>query len=86
VLSHRHAGLDPGNRQECKAGQKPGPSEIRGNPCPSTTSPATQHQIPALSFAARVGDLLFISGIPGFDDNGGLPDRFETQPGGVSEA
>ena len=41
---------------------------------------------PPLSFAARVGDLLFISGIPGFDDNGGLPDRFETQPGGVSEA
>jgi 2-iminobutanoate/2-iminopropanoate deaminase len=34
---------------------------------------------PPLSFAARVGDLLFISGIPGFDDNGGLPDSFEAQ-------
>src|ERR1700738_3204141 len=32
---------------------------------------------PPLSFAARVGDLLFISGIPGFDDKGGLPDTFE---------
>jgi 2-iminobutanoate/2-iminopropanoate deaminase len=34
---------------------------------------------PPLSFAARVGDLLFISGIPGFDDDGGLPDSFEAQ-------
>jgi 2-iminobutanoate/2-iminopropanoate deaminase len=34
---------------------------------------------PPLSFAARVGDLLFISGIPGFDDKGGLPDTFEAQ-------
>jgi enamine deaminase RidA (YjgF/YER057c/UK114 family) len=34
---------------------------------------------PPLSFAARVGDLLFISGIPGFDANGGLPDGFEAQ-------
>jgi enamine deaminase RidA (YjgF/YER057c/UK114 family) len=34
---------------------------------------------PPLSFAARVGDLLFISGIPGFDENGKLPDGFETQ-------
>jgi 2-iminobutanoate/2-iminopropanoate deaminase len=34
---------------------------------------------PPLSFAARVGDLLFISGIPGFDANGALPDGFETQ-------
>ena len=38
---------------------------------------------PPLSFAARVGDLLFISGIPGFDDNGGLPDGFEAQFGFV---
>ena len=38
---------------------------------------------PPLSFAARVGDLLFISGIPGFDDNGALPDGFETQFGFV---
>jgi enamine deaminase RidA (YjgF/YER057c/UK114 family) len=34
---------------------------------------------PPLSFAARAGDLLFISGIPGFDDKGELPDTFETQ-------
>jgi 2-iminobutanoate/2-iminopropanoate deaminase len=34
---------------------------------------------PPLSFAARVGDLLFISGIPGFDDKGELPDTFEAQ-------
>ena len=34
---------------------------------------------PPLSFAARTGDLLFISGIPGFDDEGALPDGFEAQ-------
>jgi 2-iminobutanoate/2-iminopropanoate deaminase len=34
---------------------------------------------PPLSFATRVGDLLFISGIPGFDENGALPDGFEPQ-------
>ena len=34
---------------------------------------------PPLSFAARVGDLLFISGIPGFDANGALPEGFEVQ-------
>ena len=34
---------------------------------------------PPLSFAARTGDLLFISGIPGFDANGALPDTFEAQ-------
>jgi 2-iminobutanoate/2-iminopropanoate deaminase len=34
---------------------------------------------PPLSFGARTGDLLFVSGIPGFDDNGGLPDGFEAQ-------
>src|SRR5215475_10068306 len=38
---------------------------------------------PPLSFATRVGDLLFISGIPGFDTNGGLPDTFEAQFGNV---
>ena len=38
---------------------------------------------PPLSFAARVGDLLFISGIPGFDDKGALPDSFEAQFGNV---
>lgn len=34
---------------------------------------------PPLSFAARTGDLLFISGIPGFDAQGNLPDGFEPQ-------
>ena len=34
---------------------------------------------PPLTFAARVGDLLFISGIPGFDANGALPEGFEAQ-------
>ena len=34
---------------------------------------------PPLSFGARVGDLLFISGIPGFDENRGLPEDFEAQ-------
>jgi 2-iminobutanoate/2-iminopropanoate deaminase len=38
---------------------------------------------PPLSFATRVGDLLFISGIPGFDANGALPDTFEAQFGNV---
>jgi 2-iminobutanoate/2-iminopropanoate deaminase len=34
---------------------------------------------PPLSYAARVGDLLFVSGIPGFDDHGKLPEQFEAQ-------
>ena len=34
---------------------------------------------PPLSFATRVGDLLFVSGIPGFDAQGELPDGFEAQ-------
>ena len=34
---------------------------------------------PPLSFAARTGDLLFISGIPGFDAQGELPEKFEEQ-------
>jgi 2-iminobutanoate/2-iminopropanoate deaminase len=38
---------------------------------------------PPLSFATRVGDLLFISGIPGFDGYGALPDGFEAQFGNV---
>ena len=38
---------------------------------------------PPLSFAARVGDLLFISGIPGFDENRALPETFEAQFGNV---
>ena len=38
---------------------------------------------PPLSFATRTGDLLFVSGIPGFDDNGGIPESFEAQFGFV---
>jgi enamine deaminase RidA (YjgF/YER057c/UK114 family) len=48
--------------------------------------PPTQHfapppglKAPPLSFATRTGDLLFVSGIPGFDDKGALPDGFEAQ-------
>src|ERR1700744_3288428 len=42
-------------------------------------APPSHIKAPPLSFATRVGDLLFVSGIPGFDDQGGLPDGFETQ-------
>ena len=38
---------------------------------------------PPLSFAVRTGDLLFVSGIPGFDEDGKLPDTFEAQFGFV---
>jgi enamine deaminase RidA (YjgF/YER057c/UK114 family) len=38
---------------------------------------------PPLSYATRVGDLLFVSGMPGFDDKGELPDGFEAQFGFV---
>jgi 2-iminobutanoate/2-iminopropanoate deaminase len=38
---------------------------------------------PPLSFGARVGDLLFVSGIPGFDADGALPGGFEAQFGFV---
>ncbi|WP_315811691.1 RidA family protein [Bradyrhizobium sp. SZCCHNR2028] len=42
--------------------------------------PAPPHiKAPPLSFGTRVGDLLFISGIPGFDAHGNLPDNFEAQ-------
>jgi 2-iminobutanoate/2-iminopropanoate deaminase len=48
-------------------------SEIKHFPPPAGI------KAPPLSFAARTGDLLFISGIPGFDANGTLPDGFEAQ-------
>src|ERR1700716_2759996 len=38
---------------------------------------------PPLSFAVRTGDLLFVSGIPGFDPQGDLPHGFEAQFGNV---
>ena len=46
-------------------------------------APPPHVKSPPFSFAARVGDLLFMSGIPGFDDHGGLPDGFEAQFGFV---
>ena len=46
-------------------------------------APPANIKAPPLSFATRVGDLLFISGIPGFDDNGELPESFEAQFGFV---
>jgi enamine deaminase RidA (YjgF/YER057c/UK114 family) len=46
-------------------------------------APPAGIKAPPLSFATRVGDLLFVSGIPGFDDNGVLPDSFEAQFGFV---
>lgn len=39
---------------------------------------------PPLSYATRIGDLVFVSGIPGFDANGKLPDTFEAQFGFVA--
>jgi enamine deaminase RidA (YjgF/YER057c/UK114 family) len=41
--------------------------------------PPSGIKAPPLSFAARTGDLLFISGIPGFDAHGALPETFEAQ-------
>lgn len=42
-------------------------------------APPPHVKAPPLSFAARVGDLLFVSGVPGFDAHGALPDGFEAQ-------
>ena len=42
-------------------------------------APPAGIKAPPLSFATRVGDILFISGIPGSDANGDLPDGFEAQ-------
>jgi 2-iminobutanoate/2-iminopropanoate deaminase len=38
---------------------------------------------PPLSFATRAGEFIFISGIPGFDEKGVLPESFEAQFGNV---
>jgi 2-iminobutanoate/2-iminopropanoate deaminase len=42
-------------------------------------APPAGIKAPPLSFATRVGDLLFVSGIPGFDEKGALPETFEAQ-------
>ena len=34
---------------------------------------------PPLSFATRIGDTIYVSGIPGFDAEGELPDTFDAQ-------
>ncbi|CAN5152767.1 RidA family protein [soil metagenome] len=46
-------------------------------------APPAGIKAPPLSYAARVGDLLFVSGIPGFDDHGQLDDDFAIQFGFV---
>jgi enamine deaminase RidA (YjgF/YER057c/UK114 family) len=46
--------------------------------------PLPNIKAPPLSYATRVGDLLFVSGIPGFDNNGKLSDDFATQLGFVA--
>jgi enamine deaminase RidA (YjgF/YER057c/UK114 family) len=46
--------------------------------------PPPNIKAPPLSYATRVGDILYVSGIPGFDDNGTLPDSFEAQFGFVA--
>jgi 2-iminobutanoate/2-iminopropanoate deaminase len=46
--------------------------------------PPPNIKTPPLSYATRVGDLVFVSGIPGFDDNGRLSDDFATQFGFVA--
>ena len=46
-------------------------------------APPPNVKAPPLSFAARAGDLLFISGIPGFDEQRALPDTFDAQFGNV---
>ena len=48
-------------------------SEIKHFPPPAGI------KAPPLSFATRTGDMLFISGIPGFDEKRELPDNFEAQ-------
>lgn len=42
-------------------------------------APPPHVKAPPLSFATRTGDLLFVSGIPGFGADGTLPDGFEAQ-------
>ena len=46
-------------------------------------APPAGLKAPPLSFATRVGDLLFVSGIPGFDEKGALAEGFEAQFGFV---
>jgi 2-iminobutanoate/2-iminopropanoate deaminase len=46
-------------------------------------APPAGIKAPPLSFATRVGDLLFVSGMPGFDEKGELRDSFDAQFGFV---
>src|SRR3989440_1784431 len=43
------------------------------------SAPPRQVKARPLSFATRAGDLLFVSGMPGFDAGGALPDGFDAQ-------
>lgn len=45
--------------------------------------PPANIKAPPLSYATKFGDLLFVSGIPGFDDSGRLAEGFEAQFGCV---
>jgi 2-iminobutanoate/2-iminopropanoate deaminase len=54
-------------------------SKTRRGPLLQRHLPPPGIKAPPLSFATRVGDLLFLSGIPGFDARGALPDDFEAQ-------
>ncbi len=41
--------------------------------------PPSGVKAPPLSFATRIGDTIYVSGIPGFDADGNLPDTFDVQ-------
>ena len=42
--------------------------------------PAPPHiKASPLSFATRTGDLIYVSGIPGFDADGAIPDAFDAR-------
>ncbi|WP_376088980.1 RidA family protein [Roseomonas sp. CCTCC AB2023176] len=45
--------------------------------------PPTSRAVPPLSYAARIGDLLFVSGLPGYDKEAQLAPDFPTQFGHV---
>src|SRR6201985_929499 len=72
--THRRARPLPHDR----TGSRPAPTQKAPTPI-NPPPPPPGGKPPPLSFAARTGDLLYISGIPGFDENRGLPDTFEAQ-------
>ena len=42
-------------------------------------APPSGFKSPPLSFATKVDDTIYVSGIPGFDEEGKLPDTFEAR-------